>query len=255
MLIMSLLERINLGYGFRRYFRIDAALDDEQRDDVYRIRHEVYCEDLKFEPERPDRREIDDYDEHSIHCLLTTARVPSKLVGCTRIVLTNPDDPDAPLPFEQLCAETLDRSIIDPARLPRDRIGEVSRLAVRRTYRRRTGEEQSELVFHDEDYGTMTYPRFPYIPIGLYMGAVSLAAHRNIDYLFILTEPRLAEHFSRLGCAIRQIGDPVSHRGLRVPSVIDVQRVIHDMRFMLKPLWRIVDEEIESSLPPSFMLH
>lgn len=252
---MSLLERLNPGYGFRRYFRIDAALDDARRDDVYRIRHEVYCEDLKYEPERPDRREIDDYDAHSVHFLLSTARTPTRLVGCSRVVLTNPDDPDAPLPFERTCAETLDRSIIDPAALPRDRIAEVSRLAVRRIYRRRRGEARNDVDIHNEDYGTLAQPRFPYIPIGLYMGAVSLAARRNIDYLFVLTEPRLAEHFSRLGAAVRQIGGPVSHRGIRVPSVIDVQAVIHDMRLMLKPLWHTVDEEIESSLPPTFLIH
>lgn len=252
---MSLLERLNLGYGFRRHFRIDAAMDDARREDVYRIRHEVYCEDLKFEPERPDRRETDVYDAHSVHCLLTTARVPARPVGCTRLVLVDPDDPTAPLPFERTCAETLDRSIIDPAKLPRDRIAEVSRLAVRRIYRRRKGEDRDEVVVHDEDYGTLMHPRFPYIPIGLYMGAVSLAARRDIDYLFVLTEPRLASHFARLGGAIQQIGGPVSHRGLRVPSVIDVQRVIRDMRFMLRPLWRTVDEEIGSSLSPSRLLH
>lgn len=252
---MSFLERFNLGYGFRRYFRIDAALDDGRRDDVYRIRHEVYCEDLKYEPERPDRREIDDYDAQSVHCLLTTAHDPHRPVGCTRLVLTNPADPDAPLPFERTCADTLDRSIVDPAKLPRDRIGEVSRLAVRRIYRRRKGEEHKELVINDEDFGSTTQPRFPYVPVSLYMGAISLAAHKNIDFLFVLTEPRLANHFARLGVDIRQIGDPVSHRGTRVPSIIDVRGVIRDMRFMMKPLWRTVNEDIESSIPRSSMLH
>jgi N-acyl amino acid synthase of PEP-CTERM/exosortase system len=252
---MSFLERFNLGYGFRRYFRIDAALDSVRRDDVYRIRHEVYCEDLKYEPERPDRREIDDYDAQSVHCLLTTANDPHRPVGCTRLVLTNPADPDAPLPFERTCADTLDRSIVDPAKLPRDRIAEVSRLAVRRIYRRRKGEEHHELVINDEDFESTTQPRFPYIPIGLYMGAISLAAHKNIDFLFVLTEPRLANHFARLGVDIRQIGDPVSHRGTRVPSVINVHSVIRDMRFMMKPLWRAVNENIESSIPRSSMLH
>lgn len=252
---MSFLARFNLGYGFRQYFRIDAALDDTRRDDVYRIRHEVYCEELKFEPERPDHREIDDYDAQSVHCLMTTAHDPHRLVGCTRLVLTSPEDPDAPLPFERTCAATLDRAIIDPARLPRDRIAEVSRLAVRRIYRRRKGEDRDETLIHAKDFGTTMQPRFPYIPIGLYMGAISLAIHKDIDYLFVLTEPRLAKHFARLGVDIRQIGGPVSHRGTRVPSVIDVRSVVRDMRFMMKPLWRTVNEEIESSISPSSLLH
>lgn len=245
---MQLFERFNLGYGFRKYFRIDAALDDGLRNDVYRIRHEVYCEELKFEPERPDRREIDHHDAHSLHCLLRTVEEPHIPVGCTRLVLTNSDDRDSPLPFEKACAATLDRSIIDPAKLPRDRIAEVSRLAVRANYRRRKGENRSPVAIHDEDFGDSKQPRFPYIPIGLYLGAISLAAHRNIDTLFVLTEPRLATHFARLGVDITQIGGPISHRGTRMPSMMNVPSIISGMRLIMRPLWRAVDEEVSRSL-------
>lgn len=244
-MIMSIFDRFNLGHGFRKYFRIDAALDEALRDDVYRIRHEVYCEDLKFEPERPDRRETDDYDANSLHGLLRTANMPNTRVGCVRLVLVNPQDPSAPLPFEHTCAATLDRSIIDPTNLRRNRIAEVSRLAVRGAFRRRKGEDRSQFSLQDQDFGTGDQPRFPYIPIGLYLGAIALAKHRGVDTLFMLTEPRLATHFARLGVNIRQIGGPVSHRGTRVPSMMDVHEVIGDMRMILKPLWRVVQEEIE----------
>lgn len=245
---MSLLERINLGHGFRKYFRIDAAQDDALRDQVYRVRHEVYCEELKFEPERPDRREIDTYDVHSIHCLMRGVGEPHPLVGCTRLVLADPDDPDAPLPFEHTCAATLDRGVIDPAKLPRGRIAEVSRLAVCARYRRRKNENREAANIHDEDFGNMERPRFPYIPVGLYMGAISLAMRSGIDTLFVLTEPRLASHFARLGVDIRQIGAPVEHRGTRVPSVMDVPGIVRNMRMIMRPLWRAVDDEIARSL-------
>lgn len=245
---MSLFERFNLGYGFRQYFRIDAATDDALRDDVYRIRHQVYCEELQFEPEREDRREIDAYDAHSLHCLMRTVNAPHTLVGCTRLVLTNPNAPDTPLPFEHTCEQTLDRRIIDPAKLPRGRIAEVSRLAVRSPYRRRKGERRVATDINDADFGTKDSPRFPYIPIGLYLGAISLAVHKDIDTLFVLTEPRLASHFSRLGVDIRQIGGPISHRGERVPSVMDVPSILRNMRKIMRPFWRAVNEEVERSL-------
>jgi len=254
-LIMSLLERLNLGYGFRKYFRIDAALDDARRDTAYRIRHEVYYEELKQQPERRDRCPVDEYDTHSMHCVLRQAHHPHKLVGCSRLVLTNPADRATPLPFERACAATLDRSIVDTAKLPRDRIAEVSRLAVRGIYRRREGENHGTLTIRDEDFGTKTQPRFPYIPVGLYMGAISLAAQKNIEFLFVLAEPRLADHFARLGVDIRQIGSPIPNGSTRVPSLIDVQNAIHGMRFMMKPLWRTVNREIQSSIAPSSTLH
>lgn len=240
-------DRSDLGSGFRRYFRVDAALDEALRDDVYRIRHEVYCEELKFEPERHDRRETDRFDAHSLHCLLSTVREPYDLVGCARLVCTRNDAPDLPLPFELACAATLDRSIIDPARLPRQRIAEVSRLAVRGRYRQRKGEQHSPGRTQSSDFGSAARPRFPYIPISLYLGAIALAVQAKRDILFTLTEPRLALHFSRLGVDIRQIGGPISHRGIRVPSMIDVKSVIRSMRSSMWPLWQAVNEEIQGS--------
>lgn len=245
---MSLLDHLNLARGFRRYFRIDAALDEALYDDVYRIRHEVYCEDLGFEPMRPDGRETDAYDAHSIHCLLRTVDAPYQRVGCARLVLTNPDGRTNPLPFERACAEALDRSIIDPASLPRDRIGEVSRLAVRRAYRRRKGEARTTAnSIEDGDFGTKAQPRFPYIPVSLYMGAIAIAARQGIDTLFVLTEPRLASHFAKLGVRITRIGGPIEHRGTRIPSMIDVRDVIDNMRLLMRPLWREVVAEIDQS--------
>ncbi len=108
------------------------------------VRHQVYCEDLEFESVRPDRREIDEHDPYSLHLLMRSVKT-NEFVGCTRIVRPRPENPDYPLPFETTCAATLDRSIIDPAQLPRQRIAEVSRLAVISRYRRRKGEANSAI--------------------------------------------------------------------------------------------------------------
>ncbi|WP_374260029.1 PEP-CTERM/exosortase system-associated acyltransferase [Zoogloea sp.] len=243
---MSLLDRFSLGEGFRKYFEVVAAFDEARRNEVYGIRHEVYCEELGFEPVRPDRREIDDNDRHSLHCLMRTSTAPQTLVGCNRLVLARPEDPAHPLPFEHACSATLDRSIIDPAREPRGSIAEVSRLAVRAHYRRRKGETKTALALSDDDFGTKEQPRFPYIPIGLYLAVIALAKREGIETLFMLTEPRLADHFSKLGVKITQIGGPVEHRGIRVPSMMNVDHVIKNLRFFIRPIWRVVADEIEA---------
>lgn len=46
---------------------------------------------------------------------------------------------------------------------------------------------------------------------------------------------------------ITRIGGPIEHRGTRVPSMIDVQDVIANMRTLMKPLWREVHAEVEKS--------
>jgi len=245
---VSLFDRFNLGAGFSKYFQIEAAANESIRDDVFRLRHEVYCEELKFEPERPDRRETDAFDRHSVHCLLRSSREPYSPVGCTRLILADPSSLDDPLPFEAACAQTLNRTIIDPAKLDRHHIAEVSRLAVRSAYRRRRNEKHVAVAINDEDFADSDgQPRFPYIPISLYLGAVALAARNDIETLFVLTEPRLASHFSKLGVHIKQIGGPIEHRGTRVPSMMDVQSIIKGIRFMVKPIWRVVQEQIEMS--------
>ena len=243
---MSLLDRFSLGEGFKKYFEISAAFDEGSRNAVFGIRHEVYCEELGFEPVRPDRRETDDYDRHSLHCLMRTASEPQVLVGCNRLVLARPEDPDYPLPFERTCAATLNRSIIDPARQPRGAIAEVSRLAVRAQYRRRKGETKAAVALSDEDFGTQNQPRFPYIPIGLYLAIVAMAKREGIETLFVLTEPRLAEHFSKLGVKITQIGGPVEHRGIRIPSMMDVDGIIKGLRFFVKPIWRVIEAQVDA---------
>lgn len=245
---MSLHEELNLAAGFRHYFRIESATGDLAQQEVFRIRHEVYCEDLGFEATREDGFETDDYDRNSQHCLLRT-NGPGVLepVGCTRIVMTDPADRSAPLPFERTCAGTLEHAILESIQTGRERICEVSRLAVRRRFRRRKGESNEAVSISDEDFGRPEQPRFPYIPVSLYLGAIALAEFNGMERLFVLTEPRLAAHFARLGVNIRQIGDPVSHRGVRIPSVIKVQEVIDTMRPTIKPLWLTVREEVAAS--------
>lgn len=244
---MSRHDPLNLSVGFRKYFRIDSAVSPALQDEVFRIRHEVYCEDLKFEAQRPDRREMDQCDAHSVHCLLRKADDPFESVGCTRLVLSNPEQPDEPLPFEKTCGALLDRSIVDPSRLARSSIAEISRLTVRGRYRRRKGEEHEEAPINSSDFSTGALPRFPYIPTSLLLGAVALAERQQIETVFVLTEPRLAAHFAKLGVEVIQIGAPVSHRGIRIPSMMRTEEIIRNMRSLLLPLWRVVREEIGSS--------
>lgn len=237
----------HLGTSFRQYFRIVPALTEELRREAYRVRHSVYCEDLQFEFSRPDGFETDEYDAHSLHLLIHSISNDT-FIGCTRIVLLPPDSNDKRLPFEKTCAQTLDRSIIDPSRLPADKIGEVSRLAVTSTFRRRKGEKNHPVNISEEDFSTGPMTRFPYIPLGLYIGTVELARIHNIKVLFMLTEERLASHFSRLGARLEPIGAPIEHRGLRFPSMVETSSIISNMHPIFRPLYQTIAEDIKAGL-------
>lgn len=240
---MFLPETFDLGIAYKQYFEIVPALSDALKDEVFRVRHQVFCEELAFEPLRPDRRESDEYDAHAIHVLIRSVK-SGAFIGCTRLIRASPSDPLYPLPFEKICKDVLDRTIVDPARLPRDTICEVSRLAVVSQFRTRRGEDKSAVPISDQDFGTVEQPRFPYIPIGLYLAATELARLNGIRTCFVLTEERLASHFRKIGFDPQVIGGAVEHRGQRIPSMMVPTVIINHLRGILRPLYDAIAEDI-----------
>ncbi len=238
------------GERFSQYFQVAPALDEASRNEVYFIRHDVYARELGFEPVRADQRERDHYDDHAVHCIVRASSADRRPVGCARVVMTDAADRDAPLPFEVACRDSLDRSIVDPARLPRDRIGEVSRLAVMGEFRRRRG-ELGPVNLSSADTGGQPTPRFPNIPLSLYFAAVAMAQRQGLEYLFTLTEPRLSKHFAMLGVKIQTIGGAVEHRGLRVPSMMRVSEIYPRLRSLVRPLWH----EVHGQMDTGYVLH
>ncbi len=237
----------NLGERFSQLFELVPALDAISRDQVFRIRHDVYCRDLGWEPAHQDGRESDAFDSHAHHCLLRR-RDGGEPVGCTRLIVADPEDPMAPLPFEDTCRDVLDRSIADPRSIPREAIGEVSRLAVVSGYRRRKGESDAAVSIGDSDFADHgSGDRFPFIPVSLYLGATAIARRVGVEHVFVLTEPRLARHFARIGFDIRAVGGAVEHRGLRVPSVLRVTKVIENLRPMIRPLYAVIERAVDDA--------
>lgn len=237
----------DLGEGFKQLFELTPALDEASREEVYRIRHDVYCRDLGWEPEREDGRETDEFDRHSFHCLLRR-RGTGEPVGCTRLILTRPEDPAHLLPFEESCRDVLDRSLSDPARLPRNTLGEVSRLAVLNTYRQRKGESGSAVSVTENDFvGSGPRTRFPFVPVSLYLGAAAIARRFGIEHVFVLTEPRLASHFSRIGFDIRVVGGSIEHRGTRVPSLLSSSKVVAGLRPMIRPMYEVIEQAVDEA--------
>ncbi|MBP8144310.1 PEP-CTERM/exosortase system-associated acyltransferase [Pseudorhodoferax sp.] len=237
----------NLGDSFQQYFEITPALSQDDREDVFRIRHEVYCRDLGWEPLRADGMETDAFDAQSVHCLLRH-RGSGMLVGCTRLILADATQPQALLPFEESCAEVIDRRIADPAALPREQVAEVSRLAVMRDFRQRKGEQQSALAVGADDFEPRgPQSRFPFIPVSLYLCAAAIALRLGREYCFVLTEPRLAAHFSRIGFDIQTIGGVIEHRGERAPSLLRASKVVGEMRPLIRPFYEVVEASVNAA--------
>ncbi|MEZ4720276.1 MAG: PEP-CTERM/exosortase system-associated acyltransferase [Flavobacteriales bacterium] len=241
---MFCINYFNLGRSFKKCFEIIPAFSENLRNEVFNIRHQVYCEELKFEPEKQDKLEIDEYDSHALHLLIRNIQT-GEFIGCTRLILAQHGDKDFVLPLEEHCASSLDFSNFNLPDFPRQHMAEVSRLAVIKKYRRRLGDKDKPINISKNDFGSLFRPRFPYIPVGLFIGTIELARLNGITHLLMLTERRLAVHFMRLGANVNFIGKPIEHRGKRIPSVIDINEVIKNMRWIFRPLYRVIAKDIQ----------
>ncbi|SFL38805.1 N-acyl amino acid synthase, PEP-CTERM/exosortase system-associated [Nitrosomonas aestuarii] len=238
---------VQLGENFQKYFEMVHVKSDEQKNDAFRIRHQVYCEELKYESLHEDKRETDEYDSDSMHLLLRSKK-SGEFIGCTRIICPRLNAPEYQLPIEKICAGSIDNTIIDLKKIPRNEMAEVSRLAVVANYRRRKSDSKSAISITNADFTTENEERrFPYIPVSLYLATIRLAQINGIEYLFVLTEERLAHHFGKLGFDIQLIGKSIEHRGKRVPSMVRISSSISRMYPSLRSLYLAIVKDIEKT--------
>ena len=130
----KLREASYISSHFSTYLTPRIADDDNLRNEVYKIRHNVYCEELGFEPIKKSGLELDEFDAFSMHCLIQ--HVSSKnYAGTVRIV--RPTKPEQQLPIEKYCLNSITHDELNPANFAREDVCEVSRLAVPKAFRRR----------------------------------------------------------------------------------------------------------------------
>ena len=142
----------------------------------------------------------------------------------------------------------LDRHLVDPSHLPRQTMGEVSRLAVVGQFRQRKGESETPASMNDSDFGgSGPRTRFPFIPVSLYLGAAAIALRCGVEHVFVLTEPRLASHFVRIGFDIRAVGRTIEHRGERVPSLLSSSKVVAGLRPLIRPMYQVIEQAVDAA--------
>lgn len=238
---------INLHRDFRKYFRIVPAFSDELKNEVYKLRYQVYCLELGWEPPNDTLLESDAFDARSYHCLLQSVN-NDEFVGCIRIVVPDAYFPNMPLPFENVCAGSLDPGVPDLSMQLNNSIAEASRLAVIGKYRSRRREKNKAFHMSKQDFEETGHTRFPYIPVGLYMAMLHIARAKGVKKIYMLTEPLLARHFNMLGGGLSPVSKPVEHRGIRQAFELDVDQVISRMKILLRPLFEEIGKDVHKSL-------
>lgn len=206
---------------FSTYLIPTIANDEELKKEVFKIRHNVYCEELAFEPVKSNGLELDEFDNFSLHCLIQ--HVASKsFAGTVRIV--RPTEDHQKLPIEKYCLNSITDDELNPANFAREDVCEVSRLAVPRAFRRRQIDNHDGAavgIINQQSYSETELRCFPFIAVGLYFAAAGMALEQGIKHAYVMMEPRLARSMGFVGIKFQQIGPVVDYHGKRAPYYIN----------------------------------
>jgi N-acyl amino acid synthase of PEP-CTERM/exosortase system len=216
---------------FNQYFEMVPAISDELKNEVYKLRYQVYCIEngdktgFKNPVDHPEGIEFDEYDSHSSHYLIRH-RKGGNFMATTRLILPDVRNLKKPFPIEI-------NSQIDNVNLlktmSRHNLAELSRFCVSKEFRRRKNEQHllttndadSEGAFAQEEKRSSSH-----LTLALFACAIKMSSENNIHYWYAIMEPALERVFSTLGIHFVGIGPLVDYHGMRRPCMIKVDDLL-----------------------------
>lgn len=245
------MSEYSIAKHFNQYFKIKFADTKELRQAAFKIRYGVYSSELGWEPENDDKMETDECDDYAFHCLLEHRRTQT-FAGCIRLVIPPATQPELQLPFEKNCLHSARPEIIDSTTFRRGSFGEISRLAVLDSFRRRDKEQKTPFVINEVDPKTVYTEderrNFPNIAMGLYLAGLSLANICNHSGLFVMMEPRLNRRLIRFGLPFLQVGDEMDYHGQRAMFYLDKEGFSSHLTDELRELYKIIHNDISEQI-------
>lgn len=207
------------------------VLSESLKEEIYKLRYDVYVSEFGFEKEEdhPSGLEKDMYDPHSVKlaAIEQVSAKKQKVIGTLRIILHSeygfPIERVTPLNFTE-------------EKTPIHKIAEISRLAIRKDYRRCQGDGlfgvKSYLNVSESDIrSNMERPQSikariqPYLILGLFKELYHVSKKLGITHWYMITEKTLWYALKRFDFIFRQIGEPVFYHGLRIPYLGVIEEI------------------------------
>lgn len=216
---------------FNKYFEMIPASTDELRNEVYKLRYQVYSTENGDKTgfnnfiDHSDGIEFDEYDSHSSHYLIRH-REHGIYMATTRLILPSASNPEQLFPIEK-------HSQIDDVDLlktmPRHNLAELSRFCVSKEFRRRKNEQyllitndaESMIAYDQEEKRVSSH-----LTLALFACAIRMSYENNIHYWYAFMEPALMRVISALGIHFIGIGPLVNFYGMRKPCVIKIDDLL-----------------------------
>jgi len=219
----------SLSEAFLNYFDIDLVANQAERDRIARLRYRVYCEEFGYEPAEnfPDGRETDRFDEHSVHTIITH-RGSGETAGCVRMICATEEHT---LPLENYCLENVFVDYLEPLNEERQRVCEVSRLAVDPAFRRRPGERHTRLgEFDAMDCCHQEQRTFSLISIAAVLAGFAMSSLTDRTRIYTMMEANLPRLLRRAGILMQEAGNTMEYHGQRSPYFITTDLALDNMR-------------------------
>lgn len=219
------------------HFSFRRLLSKEQEADMFReiarLRYEVYCAECKYlnEQDYAAGLETDDYDRRSIQ--VSAENKDGLVVGTVRLVLANSQQI---FPFEEHC--TVFPDFVFP---PKEECAEVSRLIVKKDFRRRPGDTLQGVTKEFQETGTaedispqtksITYKHkerrssSPQIMLGMYREMYRYSRQNGIRYWYAAMEKGLARLLDRMGFHFVPVGPETDYYGPVTTYIADLRQV------------------------------
>ncbi len=225
--------------------------------ETFRVRYEIYCEECAFLPAAryPDGLERDEYDDHSVHF---AAFADGEVIGTVRMVRHSP----LGYPLHRHCNVLY----VDEAALPQDGLIEVSRLALRRSFRRRredglygvesyiTKREGGILPERPEEMSDLDRRRQrPVVTMGLYKAMYHESKRAGYTHWYAAMEKKLWYSLARFNFTFKEIGPEVDYYGPVTPYlgiIADLEREVSEKS---PPLWAMLLDGLDKAYWPEWM--
>ena len=238
-----------------KFKRVDS---EELLKETYRVRYEVYCEECGFLPtaDYPDGLEIDKFDKSSMHF---AAFADDNVIGTARLVLYS----EHGYPLNEHCKELS----INEAELPKNGLVEVSRLALRKSFRRRKEDgiyavesylKKSEggiLPENPDEKSEQDRKRkSPVVILGLYKTMYQETLRVGFSHWYAAMERKLWYGLKTFHFTFQEIGPQVDYYGPVIPFLGIIEQLEKEVSTHSPELWSFLLEGLEEKHWPKNVL-
>ena len=194
---------------------------------IFRLRYQVYVNEWGFESpaDHPGGLEKDSYDEHSRHFYASTGS-DDNIIGTARIILGS----ELAFPIEQHF------NIRDlPLNTSRTEVGEISRLAISKDFRRRAIDQvifnRDEVHLNQQEQSQSNLQQLEHerrkceheLILGIYLSIYSESLKLGLTHWYAVMARGLHVILGRWGIKFEQIGPAREYHGSRAPYLLSIR--------------------------------